>query len=1285
MEFGSAQIFYDVLSEKEDIFKEEVEDGIANLAEEQAAVWAQEVQEQKKTCSPQRVQFVQRLLTLTKKVQQHAQAQVKARSAVGNSSARAGAMGTKSRLQPRFVKGNSAKYDRVVRERTVAEAQKTKELEGKRKEGAQKSQEANENRRVLKDGWTAKFNHVTGKMFYKNKETGETTHDKASILSDKIIDANCVEAAAELGTDANRAIDKVLQAVAIDDEDVQGIVVDLGTNMVKAGFAGDDAPRSVFPSIVGRPKHAGVMVGMDQKDAYIGDEAQSKRGVLTMKYPVEDGIITNFDDIEKILHHIFYNELRVAPEEHSVHISEALLSPKANRERLMQILFETFNVPACYFTPTHTLSLYTSGRTTGVVLSIGESCVSAVAIYEGYALPHSYKNINIGSRDITNYLMKISTERGYSFTTTAEREIVRDIKEKLCYVAQDFDAEMRKVAQSGEVEKSYELPDGQCVVIANERFRCSEILFQPSFIGKESCGIHDMLFQVIMSCDVDIRKDLYANIVLEGGGSLLPGLPERIEKEITAFAPSTMRIKVVAPPERKYSVWIGGSILASLSTFQQMWVTKEEYDESGPSIVHRKCFGGCGGTDTAYEKTYTAEALDETVDQQDNSAEMEELAKLREKFAEKAPPSAIVATNPFADVNCGVIKCGQIVSMPGVQAMTGEAHQCGGVGCGAFLNALSGERGNVSKRLCWTCEFCGHENLDLQDEAEIPEVFPKPESNGASQNFTVSEYILSAPLPTPPSIDGACSTTPRAQKLKNMILFCVDVSSSMQTPIRLASPIMFPDAATGREKRVSSVTRFQCVQATVMEQLQSLKKSDPESVVVLVTFGSEVVVHTHDGGSVKISSNSFKDKDQLVNRGFELGVSQLSSTVGETTAKLSKKIWALRTSGCTALGPALATSVGIASSAMEHGFDGASIILCTDGMANIGVGTIPSGTSQRIPYYSDIATHASGHGVVINIVTMESEQCSMENLGTVADLSGGQVDIVNPLDLKTTAVALLGSQNRTVATCAELKIVTGNAWKGAAGSDGENEPVLENVVCAGNGDGGGKCQQLMGGLFNVKVCPAQDDSGLANAKTLGSGYTSIQDFDTWGNSWKTPLGNITSGSDVSFRLLVEELDEGPVGMENGRGMGPGIPIQIQLKYKLANGEERLRILSTYKACTADREAAETALHGATVSISAVQHSARLAQMGQYERARIHMISVLRLLQRSMNATPTHEQQEAYLNFIVQAEKLDQFMREAKQQEDVLGSDTDSRNRDDEASKSMYQMKGLNYAMFHAQA
>ncbi|XP_029430319.1 actin-85C-like [Rhinatrema bivittatum] len=366
------------------------------------------------------------------------------------------------------------------------------------------------------------------------------------------------------------------------------VVLDNGSGLIKVGLSGDMKPRFTYSNIIGRPKTKCVMIGVTQKDFYIGDEAQAKRGILSIKYPVEHGIVTSWEDMELIWKHVYENDLRMRSSERPILVTEVPLNPLSNREKMTQLLFENFKVPAMYVAIQAVLALYASGRITGCVMDSGDGVSHTVPVFEGYCLPHAVLRLDLAGADLTDYLMRILTESGVSFVSTAEKEIVRDIKEKICYVAIDIETEIAKMPS--EVEKEYKLPDGSLVKVQNQRFRCPEILFAPSCIGIEAPGIDKLCSNTIMKCDIDLRAMFYCNIVLSGGSSLFPGMSERLAKEMKKMLPACTSLKVFAPPERKISTWMGGSILSSLSAFQQMWVTAEEFNEVGPNIVHRKCF-----------------------------------------------------------------------------------------------------------------------------------------------------------------------------------------------------------------------------------------------------------------------------------------------------------------------------------------------------------------------------------------------------------------------------------------------------------------------------------------------------------------------------------------------------------------------------------------------------------------------------------------------------------------------------------------------------------------------
>ncbi|KAK5075067.1 centractin- actin- protein of the dynactin complex [Lithohypha guttulata] len=369
------------------------------------------------------------------------------------------------------------------------------------------------------------------------------------------------------------------------------LVLDNGSGNIRAGFAGADQPQVYFPAYVGRPKHVRALAGALEGDTFIGSRAQELRGLLKIRYPLEHGIVTDWDDMERIWSYVYEHELRTLPEEHPVLLTEPPLNPRANRDTAAQILFETFNVPAVFMSIQAVLSLYASGRTTGVVLDCGDGVSHAVPVYEGFAIPSSIRRIDVAGRDVTENMQLQLRKAGHVFHTSAEKEIVRIMKEKTAYVALDPRKEERDLEQgTWKVEKKdieYVLPDGHRIKLGPERFRASEILFEPELVGLEYQGVHQMVVDAITRTDLDLRKNLYGSIVLSGGTTLTKGFGDRLLHEIQRLAVKDMKIKIFAPPERKYSTWIGGSILAGLSTFRRMWVSVSDWHEN-PDILHTK-------------------------------------------------------------------------------------------------------------------------------------------------------------------------------------------------------------------------------------------------------------------------------------------------------------------------------------------------------------------------------------------------------------------------------------------------------------------------------------------------------------------------------------------------------------------------------------------------------------------------------------------------------------------------------------------------------------------------
>ncbi len=367
------------------------------------------------------------------------------------------------------------------------------------------------------------------------------------------------------------------------------VVMDIGQLSSKAGFAGEDFPNQVFYTMVGAPKYHDLQsdFGERSQELYVGNEIQSL-GLYKISFPIKKGAITNWKYFELIIDYIFYN-LRVDPTLVNVLFAIHPRFQYKELEKVFELFLGNYQCMAFYPVLDSMLTLYSGGFKTGLVIEIGDSATRIVPIFKGYKIDHALKIIDIGGRDLSQYMEKILTETiGYSVDSSIRRELVRSIKEKACFVSLDYEEDLKRSEQH---KKRFSLPDGSMITLSKERFMVPEALFNPSLINLEDVPLHVGIMDSIEDCDVDIRPELLNNIFLSGGSSMFPNLKARIYQQLESEHIKRKRknqmIKIVAPRERTYSVWIGGSILSTLPEFSKKWITRASYYREGipPNLI----------------------------------------------------------------------------------------------------------------------------------------------------------------------------------------------------------------------------------------------------------------------------------------------------------------------------------------------------------------------------------------------------------------------------------------------------------------------------------------------------------------------------------------------------------------------------------------------------------------------------------------------------------------------------------------------------------------------------
>lgn len=377
------------------------------------------------------------------------------------------------------------------------------------------------------------------------------------------------------------------------------VVIDNGTATIKGGFSDSDSPKCRIPTIVGHGRHKGAMSSLGLKDCYVGSQAQHLRGILSITHPIRQGVVQSWDDLETIWTHIVENELKTEAAAQPMLVTQMPLSSEEDETKMAEILMEKLNVPAMFIANKSVMSLYGGGNMTGISIDSGHDTTYLVPSYQGNAINDATLVLKIGGKQVTEHLMNLLMNGKYSFpddnfllwrkkkktkfTVSSRKEIIREMKEQYCLVSPNYTLSYEDASYP---ETSIRLPDGNMIVMGRETFMAPEIMFQPSLASKKSCGLSQLIYYSVLKCDESIRSEILSNITLSGGNTKFPGFEKRLYQELSELFDEKTNIKIRSLPNRELLGWIGGARLSNLSSFQRFWLTKADYQENGPVIVH---------------------------------------------------------------------------------------------------------------------------------------------------------------------------------------------------------------------------------------------------------------------------------------------------------------------------------------------------------------------------------------------------------------------------------------------------------------------------------------------------------------------------------------------------------------------------------------------------------------------------------------------------------------------------------------------------------------------------